>query len=33
LIEFGLQVDISFDGVGVSALPIAHLATQFRLLT
>ena len=33
LIEFGLQLDISFDGVGVPALPIAHFATQFRVLT
>jgi len=33
LIEFGLQLDISFDGVGVPALPIAHFATQCRVLT
>jgi hypothetical protein len=28
LIEFGLQLDISFDGVGVPALPIAHFAVR-----
>jgi hypothetical protein len=33
LIEFGLQLNISFDGVGVPALPIDHFATQFRVLT
>ena len=33
LIEFRLQLGISFDGVSVSALPIAHFATEFGVLT